>query len=294
MGAVGTVLRGARRARPVARAIQRAQASAGRGGVIDVLPGDPGEAERLRELLGAPTTEPPPREALWVHAAVPGNDPAPAAEALGAHRLRHGRSLAILVGPRVERERLEGAFLATALEPSNLAQVASLEGPGGRSALDFVAAALEDEAIAGGRRYTALRPAVARLLVSRASRRAAAVGAVNIFPGADFSTLALMHIQLMAELSALYARTVGADQAVEAAAVVGAGFGWRALARAGSRALPAPAVLLRGGVAYASTRALGEAVVARLEAGDDVLGETPARLIRERLDGVASRLGIGG
>lgn len=282
-----------RRARPVARAIHRAQASATRGGTVDVLPGDPAATERLRALLGAPTVRPGASTGMRVHAAVPGADTKAAAEALAAHRLRRGKALAILVGTHAERAAMEEVFLATELELSNIAHVASLHGPGGRRALDAVAVALDDEAIAGGRRYHELRHPVARLLVGRASRRAGMVGSVNLFPGADYSTLALLHVQLMAELSALYERRIGAEQLGEAAAVAGAGFGWRALARVGARALPAPASLLRGGIAYASTRALGEAAVARLEAGGDLVGATPARLMRERLDPLAARLGIG-
>lgn len=297
MGAVGTLLRSARRARPAIAAIQRAEAAALAGGEVAVMAGEPDSSERLRELAGVPTAAPMPEGGLWLYAAVAGEAAdrlERAARALARHRAGGRGALVILIGSRPQRVAMERVFLDAGLEPSNLAQVASLEGPGGRRALQAITMTLEDHATAAGRRYHALRPAVAHLLVARASRRAGLVGAINISSGADVATLALLHVQLLAELSALHERPLGAERAAEAAAVVGAGFGWRALARAGASALPSvPGAAIRGGVAYAATRALGEAAVARLEAGGEVLGERPAELIRGRLGGVAAKLGLG-
>jgi hypothetical protein len=68
---------------------------------------------------------------------------------------------------------------------------------------------------------------------------------------------------------------MNAERAVSAAAVMGAGFGWRSVARAARRAIPAPRWATGGTVAYASTRAVGEAALARLSAGHDLI-EGPA------------------
>jgi hypothetical protein len=56
---------------------------------------------------------------------------------------------------------------------------------------------------------------------------------------------------------------------------VGAGFGWRELARALRRAIPVPRWATGGTVAYASTRAVGEAALARMASGHDLIEGPP-------------------
>jgi len=295
LGAVGTLLRGWRGAQPVLDAVRRAERDSAEGGLLSVLPGDPSATDRLRALLGAPTGHPPPAGAVLVHPAVPGRDPGEAAEEL-AHHLRRGGAgaLAILVGPRAEREPLEEPFLATGrLEASNLAHASSLEGPGGRSAVAGVLRVLGDDALAAGRRYRPLRRPVAQALVARAARRAGVIGAVSFPPGADLPALMLLQVGLIGQLAVLHDRPLGPERAVEAAAVAGAAFGWRALARAGAGLVPGPGWALRGGIAYATTRALGETVLLRLERGEDLVPERVAQELRQRLGGVFGRIGLG-
>ena len=193
-----------------------------------------------------------------------------------ARRRRSGAgALAILVGTPAERAELEREILADhRLEPSNIAHVASLEGRGGQQAVDAVVRALGDGAVAAGRRHPALRPAVGRSLVRSASRRAAGIGALPL-ARADMPALAVLQVGLVSELEALHDRPMGSERAVEAAAIVGAGFGWRSVARAARRTLPVPRWATGGTVAYASTRAVGEAALARLSAGHALI-EGPA------------------
>ena len=158
------------------------------------------------------------------------------------------------------------------LEPSNIAHVPSLEGEGraagGRR--DRAARSATTRSRRAGATRACARPSAAPSS-ERASRQAGAIGALPL-PGVDMPVLALLQVRLVAELAALHDRPMGAERAVEAAAVVGAGFGWRAL---GAQRAPlrsrSPRWAAGGTVAYASTRAVGEAALARLQAGHDLI-----------------------
>ena len=154
MGAVGTLLRGWRAAKPVLDTVRQAETDAEDGGLLSVLTTDPSTDGRLRALLGAPSIRPAPTEALLVHAAAPGRDAEPAARELADHLRRGGQgALAILLGTAAERAELERAVLAVEpLEMTNVAHVPSLEGPGVRLAVEAVLRALGDEALAAGGR----------------------------------------------------------------------------------------------------------------------------------------------
>ncbi|MDX6645615.1 MAG: hypothetical protein QOK40_1342, partial [Miltoncostaeaceae bacterium] len=121
MPAVGGLARRAKAVRPVAEELRRAQRSASEGGLIGVLPGDIPTADALRELLGAPSTDLPRGEGLLVHPAVEGADTAGPARALLAHEEAGGRSLALLIGAREQRERLERAFVEAGLRVASIA-----------------------------------------------------------------------------------------------------------------------------------------------------------------------------
>jgi uncharacterized protein (DUF697 family) len=291
VGAVGLLSRGVKVVRPIADVVRAAEAASETGGEIAIIPGQPEATRRLRALLGVPAVSSPNEEALAVMAVAPGTPDMPTGVAALARRRRTGAgALAILVGTPQERAALELEVLeGHHLEPSNVVHVASLEGAGGEAAVDAVVAALGDGAVAAGRRNPGLRPVVGRALVRATSRQAATTGALPL-RGADMPVLALLQVGLVARLAALYDRPMGAERAVEAAAVVGSGFGWRALARAARRTIPAPRWATGGTVAYASTRAVGEAALARLSAGHDLIEGPPIDAAKPQVERLLAKL----
>lgn len=128
-----------------------------------------------------------------------------------------------------------------------------------------------------------------RRLIHDATRQSAVIGALPL-PGVDMPALALIQVRLVAQLAALHDRPVGAERAVEAIAVVGAGFGWRALARSAVGIVPVAGWAVRGTVAYGATRAVGEAALARLQAGHDLIEGAPLDKARPVIDRVVSRI----
>lgn len=281
---------GVKAVRPIADAVRTADAASGEGGHLAILPGDPAATRRLRELLGSPAPA-PDEDALVILAATPGTDLSAAAAALErARRRQPAGALAVLIGRRSERAELERRLLeGHRLEPSNLAHVASLEGPGAHAVLDAVIDALGDDAVAAGRRNPALRNAIGRRIVRGAARQSAGIGALPL-AGADMPILALVQVKMVAQLAALHDRPFGAERALEAAAIVGAAFGWRALGRSAVGLVPVAGWAVRGGVSYGATRALGEAALARLAAGHDLIGGPPLDAVKPQIERVLGRL----
>lgn len=290
MGALGIASRGAKAVRPVAEAVRMADDLSQQGGEIAVLPGDPAATRWLREVLDVPAPV-PSEDALAVVALTAGSDVDRAAAALGHRRRSGGGALALLIGDAPTRADLEARLLAGhRLEPSNVAHLAGIDDDADADdARAAVIRVLGDEMIAAGRRNPGLRAAVGRALVTRASRRSAAIGALPL-PGVDMPVLALIQVRLVADLAALHERPAGAERAVEALAIIGAGFGWRAVGRSASAFIPVAGWAVRGTVAYGATRAVGEAALARLAAGHDLIEGPPIDKARPLIDRVTAKL----
>ena len=256
-------------------AVRVAESQYEEGGHLAILPGDPAATRRLRELLGSPAPA-PDEDALVILAARPGLDLTAGAAALRRgprapprQRARRASSVAAPSGEELERALIEDHRL----EASNIVHAASLDGPGAEAVVERIVDALGDEAPAAARHNPALRPAVARRIVRRAARRAGAVGAIPL-GGADMGVLALLQVKMVSQLAALHDRPFGAERALEALAIVGAGFGWRAIGRSAAGLVPVAGWAVAGGLSYGVTRALGEAALARMSAGHD-LAEGP-------------------
>lgn len=265
------------------------------GGGLDlgVLPGDDSATAKLRVALGVPGGIPARGAGLLVYPAridVPRDD---AGASLAAHRAAGGRALALLVGPPADRARMEREFLAVpGLGMANLAHLGGLDGTGADAARHAVAEVLGGELAATARRHPALREAACEIVIARAARRAAAIGAAGILPGATMPVLTMLQARMVMELATIHDRELGTERAVEVAAVVVAGFGWRAIGRGAVLLIPGPAFALRGGVAYAATRAIGEGAARWMAEGGDI-ASGPLGALKERIDG-ALRRGRGG
>lgn len=123
----------------------------------------------------------------------------------------------------------------------------------------------EDGAPLAGR-VPVLRRAVADALVRSFARKNGVVGAAVFVPGADMPILALNEVRLVLRLHQAYGMDVDPRERLpELAATMGASFGLRAVARELLDLVPFAGWALKGAVAYAGTRALGEAAVRRLE-----------------------------
>jgi uncharacterized protein (DUF697 family) len=117
-------------------------------------------------------------------------------------------------------------------------------------------------------RVPVLRRAVADELVRSFARKNGVVGAAVFVPGADMPILALNEVRLVLRLHQAYGQEVDPrERAPELAATMGASFGLRAVARELLDLVPFAGWAIKGAVAYAGTRALGEAAIRRLGPG---------------------------
>jgi uncharacterized protein (DUF697 family) len=87
-------------------------------------------------------------------------------------------------------------------------------------------------------------------------------------PGVDLPVLTLNEIRLLLRLEQVYGLEIDPGERLpEIVATLGAGVGLRAIARELLDLVPVAGWAVKGAVAYAGTRALGEAAVRRLGAG---------------------------
>ena len=130
-----------------------------------------------------------------------------------------------------------------------------------------VAARLGDEGGPLAARLPVLRRAVCDRIVASFARKNGIVGAAVFIPGADLPVLALNQVRMLLLLDQAYGLDMEPRERLpEIVATVGAGLGLRTVARELLDLVPVAGWAVKGGIAYAGTRALGQAAVMRLEA----------------------------
>jgi len=128
-----------------------------------------------------------------------------------------------------------------------------------------VAARLGEDAAPLAARLPVLRAPVCAHLVESFARKNGIVGAAVFVPGADLPVLALHQVRMLLRLDQAYGLELDPRQplarSAEIAATIGAGMGMRAVARELLDLVPVAGWAVKGAVAYAGTKALGEAAV---------------------------------
>ena len=98
------------------------------------------------------------------------------------------------------------------------------------------------------------------------ARKNAIISAAVFIPGVDFPALTLNQLRLVLRICAAYGLEVDNQRAPEIAATIATGLGFRTLARELVAVVPVAGWLLKGTIAYAATKALGEAAIKYCEA----------------------------
>jgi uncharacterized protein (DUF697 family) len=130
---------------------------------------------------------------------------------------------------------------------------------------DALAGRLGEDATGLAARLPVLRPAVCRHLIATFSRRNGMVAAAVFVPGVDLPVLTLNQIRLVLRIALVYGEELDRRRAAELLGVIGAGYGFRTAARELLDLVPVAGWAVKGAVAYAGTRALGEAAVRYFE-----------------------------
>jgi len=133
---------------------------------------------------------------------------------------------------------------------------------------DLIAARLGEEAAPLAARVPLLRRAVCERLVAMFARKNGIIAAAAFIPGVDLPVLAQNEIRLILRLEQAYGLEIDPRERLpEILATLGAGFGLRAIARELLDLVPVAGWAVKGAVAYAGTRGIGEATLRRLEVG---------------------------
>jgi uncharacterized protein (DUF697 family) len=144
----------------------------------------------------------------------------------------------------------------------------------------------QDRSVPLARYYPALRDTAAHRLIRQAARENAVIGAAFFIPGTDMPLMTANQIRMVLNLAVLYGEELSQQRALEIISVIGAGLGFRAVARQFADLVPGPGWALKGAVGYSGTVALGEAAIRYFKEGAP---GTPGRLagLAERLRGGA-------
>lgn len=130
---------------------------------------------------------------------------------------------------------------------------------------EVVAARLGEEGAPLAARIPLLRGAVCARLIASFARKNGLLAAAVFVPGADLPLLTLNELRLVLRLAQAHGLDAGRERLPELVATLGAGVGLRAVAREALDLIPVAGWAVKGAVAYAGTRALGEAALRRFE-----------------------------
>lgn len=246
-------------------------------------------------------------------------------EDLSRIALGEGDLLVVFAQPRDEdqavealrRTRAKGGVVAVDEGPAaseditwystGLYRVSFRDSPEGwRAVTGAILDAANERAIPLARRYPALRPVAAHRLIRKTARENAVIGAAFFIPGTDMPLMTANQLKMVLSLAVMHGEELSQQRAVEIVSVIGAGLGFRAVARQFADLVPGPGWALKGAIGYSGTRALGEAAIRYFETGGlgstGRLGEAARRLrervdtgrLRERVDveGAGERLGV--
>jgi uncharacterized protein (DUF697 family) len=112
-----------------------------------------------------------------------------------------------------------------------------------------------------------LRPYVIENVIEAAARRNAKAALMIFIPGADFPVLTAVQMRMVLAIANAHGQPITTDRAVELLSVLGAGFGFRMMARQLLDVIPIAGWAIQSTIAYSATRAIGTAANEYFEHG---------------------------
>ena len=136
----------------------------------------------------------------------------------------------------------------------------------------WIVAVCREKRLAFAIAFPFMRRPLAHDAVQATSLQNAGVGLVPLIPGADLPIMTLNQAKMVLQIAAAYGHEMDKDRMKELAAVVGSAYLCRTLARELVEFVPVLGFAIRTGIAYGGTAALGHAVIAYYEGGENVTG----------------------
>jgi uncharacterized protein (DUF697 family) len=145
-----------------------------------------------------------------------------------------------------------------------------------------LARSLGEDATPLAARLRVLRRPVCEELIRKFSRQNAFIGVAFFVPGTDLPVLTLNQVRMVLRIADAYGFEIDRERLPEVLAVIASGFGFRSLARRTVGYVPVVGWVLKGGIAYAGTRTLGEAAMRYFERRASVTRVAGARTLFPR------------
>ena len=168
-----------------------------------------------------------------------------------------------LVYPKVEDATIADEPFALDKELS-----AALDDRMGR----WIVAACREKRLAMSIALPFVRRPLANDAVQTTALQNAAIGLVPFIPGADLPLMTLNQAKMVLQIAAAYGQAMGKERIKEIVGVVGGAFAFRTLARGLLEFIPILGFLIRPGIGYAGTTAIGFAVIEYFEGGENLTG----------------------
>lgn len=140
----------------------------------------------------------------------------------------------------------------------------------------WVVAVCRDKRLALAIAFPFMRRALATDAVLATSLQNAGIGLVPLIPGADLPIMTLNQAKMALQIAAAYGYEMDKDRIKELLTVVGGAYACRALSRQLLEFVPFLGFIIRPGIAYGGTAAMGYAIIEYFEGGQDVAGVAAA------------------
>lgn len=236
--------------------------AAGPAGEVVSMLGEGGEPGALRDLSGREVTKYDLQGAALLLYVVEGDAPSPEDEAVLKLADRNDVEVVCVLAGATSRPLDVPYVPATSvvvIPPGKPVPVAQLG--------ELVASLTEENGYGLAARLPVLREEVVKAIVRRFARQNGILGVAIFIPGADFPVLTLNQLRMTFRIAAAHGEQIDRERVPEILAVVGAGLGFRAIAREALGFLPGLGWAVKGGMAYVGTKALGKAATAYFEQG---------------------------
>ncbi|MBE6471501.1 MAG: hypothetical protein E7000_07340 [Coriobacteriaceae bacterium] len=134
----------------------------------------------------------------------------------------------------------------------------------------WVVEVFKEKRLAFANAFACVRRPLALESVNETAVQNAGIGVVAIIPGADMPLMTLNQVKMLLEMAAAYGEELSLGRIKEIAAIVGGAFACRTVARQAVGLVPGVGWVVKGGIGYVGTVAMGHALLQYFESGTDV------------------------
>ena len=136
----------------------------------------------------------------------------------------------------------------------------------------WIVAACNSKRLAFAISFSFVRRPLANDAVLNTALQNAAIGLIPFIPGADLPLMTLNQAKMALQIAAAYGQAMGKERLKEMVAVVGGAFVFRTVARGLAEFIPVLGFVIRPGIGYAGTTAIGFAIIEYFEGGENLTG----------------------